>query len=156
MTFGGLGLASIPYENLQQFPNWQFITFDQKPPDLPNLIALKAFRQANEGQPLRPVDVMPLCGQVLAKPGFSTFSEACRVGTPIASITREDFAEAPVLLQGIQHYLPHRIVQVEDFFEGNWQFLRQPLQLPISHKPITDGNQMIAEAVINFLQKAYH
>jgi hypothetical protein len=28
LTFGGLGLEEIPYQNLQQFSDWQFITFD--------------------------------------------------------------------------------------------------------------------------------
>lgn len=156
MTFGGLGLARIPYECLNQFPDWQFITFDQEPPALPNLIGLRNLRYGDAGVSLRPVDIMPLCGRVIAKPGFSTFSEACRLGTPVISITRDDFPEAAVLLEGIQHYIPHRIVPTEDFFDGNWQFLREPLHPPLEQRPVTDGNQMITEAVINFLQKAYH
>ncbi|MGB3653180.1 MAG: glycosyl transferase, partial [Rivularia sp. (in: cyanobacteria)] len=41
LTFGGLGLQQIPYENLRHFPEWQFITFDKSAPDLPNLIKIK-------------------------------------------------------------------------------------------------------------------
>jgi hypothetical protein len=80
LTFGGLGLEEIPYHNLERFPDWQFLTFDRNAPDLPNLLHLQ-----NPGY--RPVDIMPICHCVVSKPGFSTFSEACRVQTPIISIT---------------------------------------------------------------------
>jgi hypothetical protein len=96
LTFGGLGLDQIPYQNLQCFPDWQFITFDRQAPDLPNL------RQVTDHQ-YRPVDFMPLCGRLVSKPGYSTFAEACRQNLPIITITRDDFAESPVLLAGIQH-----------------------------------------------------
>ena len=62
LTFGGLGLAQIPYTNLSRFPHWQFITFDRAAPDLPNLLKVSDRR-------LRPVDFMPLCGRVVSKPG---------------------------------------------------------------------------------------
>lgn len=148
LTFGGLGLSQIPYHNLQHFPDWQFITFDRDAPDLPNLLKIT-------DRSYRPVDLMPICGRVVSKPGYSTFSEACRTGTPIISIRRDDFAEAAVLLEGIQTYAQHQILLPEEFFEGNWEFLHHPLQAP--HQPaveITDGNRAIAQAVINFFQAA--
>jgi len=51
LTFGGLGLQSIPYENLKYFPDWDFITFDRAAPDLPNLKIVA-------DNSLRPVDFM--------------------------------------------------------------------------------------------------
>jgi len=147
MTFGGLGLDRIPYDNLHQFPDWQFITFDRNAPELPNLIK-------NSDPQYRPVDLMPLCSRVLSKPGYSTFSEACRVGVPLISITRNDFAEAAVLLRAMQDYLPHQILDPEMFFTGNWEFLRQPLHPPLQSNPVSDGNRAIAEAVINFFHSA--
>jgi hypothetical protein len=145
MTFGGLGLERIPYENLHRFPDWQFLTFDRNAPALPNLI------QITDRQ-YRPVDLMPLCGRVLSKPGFSTFSEACRTKTPIVSITRDDFAEAPVLLRGMQDYAQHQILNPAEFFDGDWNFLHHPLQLPLTNQTVTDGNRAIAETVITFLK----
>jgi hypothetical protein len=41
LTFGGLGLAQIPYDTLQNFPDWQFISFDGNAPDLPNLLKVQ-------------------------------------------------------------------------------------------------------------------
>lgn len=144
LTFGGLGLEQIPYQNLAHFPDWEFLTFDRNAPDLPNLIKLSSPQY-------RPVDVMPICKCVVSKPGFSTFSEACRLKLPIVSITRDDFAEAAVLLRAMQDYVPHRILPPADFFEGKWEFLHDSFQAPHhSDLPITDGNIEIAEAVLNY------
>jgi hypothetical protein len=148
LTFGGLGLEQIPYHNLHHYPDWQFVSFDRQAPSLPNLITID--------QPqFRPVDFMPLCSQVVSKPGYSTFAEACRLGVPIVTIPREDFAEAPVLLAGIQDYHHHQILSPTEFFHGDWQFLRKPPQPPRrSEKLRTDGNETIAKAIVEYLQTA--
>lgn len=145
LTFGGLGLSQIPYHSLERFPDWQFITFDQQAPTLPNLRVV-------DGHHLRPVDLMPLCNRVVSKPGYSTFAEACRQGIPITSVTRDDFAESPVLLEGIQNYAHHQILRPEDFFQGDWGFLHHPPNPPRQSEAIaTNGNEAIAQAVIDFL-----
>jgi hypothetical protein len=148
LTFGGLGLEQIPYQNLAHFADWQFITFDRAAPDLPNLITLSSPQY-------RPVDVMPLCHCMISKPGYSTFAEACRQNLPIISITRNDFAEAAVLLNAMQTYLPHRILQPVEFFQGNWEFLQQPFHPPLQPDlSLTDGNSDIAQPILNFFQTA--
>lgn len=146
MSFGGLGLQQIPYEKLRQFPDWQFITFDANAPDLPNII--KAVNRQ-----YRPVDFMPLCGRIISKPGYSTFSEAILLDIPIVSITRDNFAEAALLLEGVANYSYHQILTPWEFLQGNWDFLHQPLEAPQKKEGIDrNGNQVIAEAVINYLQ----
>ena len=59
---------------------------------------------------------MPVCGRLISKPGYSTFSEALRLEIPVVSIRREGFAEAQVLLEGIQNYASHQIVTAERVF----------------------------------------
>jgi hypothetical protein len=146
LSFGGLGLQQIPYQNLQQFPDWQFITFDRGSPDLPNLLKVT-------GDRYRPVDFMPLCGRVISKPGYSTFAEAMRLRVPLVSLTREDFAESPLLLQGIQDYAHHQIITPEEFLQSNWEFLHQSPNPPRQATSLpTDGTEAIARAVINYLQ----
>ncbi|MDX2098860.1 MAG: glycosyl transferase [Leptolyngbyaceae cyanobacterium bins.59] len=146
LTFGGLGLERIPYENVQKFPDWQFLTFDRHVPELPNLLQVS-------GQAYRPVDLMPLCGQVVCKPGFSTFAEAVRVGVPIVTLTRTDFAESKLLLEGIQDYAHHRILNNPDFFHGDWSFLREfPLPPRRTDGVKTDGNEVIARAIVDYFQ----
>lgn len=146
LTFGGLGLQQIPYETLAQFPDWQFITFDRQAPALPNLIAI-----AESGY--RPVDFMPLCGRTISKPGYSTFSEALRLDAPLVSLTREGFAESPILLAGLQSYAQHQIVSTDDFFQGKWDFLHEPLQPPQSKASLDlHGSETIAQKIVDFFQ----
>lgn len=156
LTFGGLGLETIPYDNLQDFPDWQFITFDKFAPVLPNLI--NAVNQSDRGENyqfqgkyLRPVDFMPLCGQVVSKPGYSTFAEALRLDTPIISLQREGFAETPFLLEAIQDYSKHLIINNQDFFQGSWDFLHQPLKSPRTNIKLDKfGTEVIAQAIRDF------
>ncbi|HEY9800984.1 MAG TPA: glycosyl transferase [Leptolyngbyaceae cyanobacterium] len=144
LTFGGLGLQQIPYDNLKHFPDWQFIIFDQSAPDLPNIIKIS-------DRKYRPVDFMPICGRVISKPGYGTFSEATLLDTPVVTIPRDDFAEAAFLLEGIVNYNSHQIITPEEFFQGDWNFLHQPVQLPKQTQPIAkDGNVAIAQAIINY------
>lgn len=144
LTFGGLGLQAIPYSNLQHFPNWQFITFDRAAPDLSNLLKIA-------DHTLRPLDFMSLCGRIVSKPGYSTFSEALCCDVPIVSLTREDFAEASVLLNGIQNYSQHQIISTKEFFEGDWNFLRQDLVSPRKTERLNkDGATAIAQEISNY------
>jgi hypothetical protein len=144
LTFGGLGLQAIPYQNLNHFPDWQFITFDRNAPDLPNLI------KVIDGS-LRPLDFMPICGRIVSKPGYSTFSEALCCDLPIVSLTREDFAEAPVLLNSIQDYSEHQIISTTDFFQGDWNFLRQELLPPRQIQGLKkDGARAIAQEISQY------
>jgi hypothetical protein len=147
LTFGGLGIEAIPYENLSRFPDWQFITFVNNAPDLPNLLKIKDKLD-------RPVDFMPLCGKVMSKPGFSTFAESMRLDIPLISVTREGFAEAEILLEGLKDYSYHNIVNYQEFFEGNWDFLKQELLPPQSNKKIAkNGTEIISEEIVKFFSK---
>lgn len=147
LTFGGLNIQAIPYNILSQFPDWQFITFDVHAPNLPNLLKIS-------GKDYRPVEFMPLCGRVVSKPGYSTFAEALRLGVPIVSLTRQGFAESPLLLEGIQNYADHQILTPEEFFTGNWEFLHHPLQPPKkTEKLALDGTEAISQTIINYFNQ---
>ncbi len=146
LTFGGLGLNRIPYENVLKFPDYTFICFDLSAPDLPNLIRV-------DDQFYRPIDFAPLLGRLISKPGYSTFSEACRYDVPLVSLTREGFAEAPILVAGIQDCAWHQVVETEDFFTGDWDFLHQSLNPPRTDRRLAkDGTETIAQAVVDYFQ----
>ena len=145
LTFGGLGLAKIPYEQaLQTYPDWQFITFDRQAPALPNLLKITE-------RWLRPADLMVVCDRIVSKPGYSTFAEACRQGVGVATLPRQGFAEAPLLLEGIQRHARHQILDSDAFFDGDWSFLDQSLVLPTANKLAQDGNEIIANAISAYL-----
>ena len=145
LTFGGLSLDAIPYHNISQFPDRQFITLDRNAPDLLNLVKVtdRAFR---------PVDFMPLCDRVVSKPGYSTYAEALKLQIPIVSLTRAGFAESEIILNGMQDYGDHQVISPDQFFGSNWDFLDRPLQPPrLNSKLATDGNQSIAGSIVNYL-----
>ncbi|MDB9534664.1 glycosyl transferase [Dolichospermum planctonicum CS-1226] len=144
LTFGGYGLQQIPYTNTSKFPDWQFITFDFLAPDLPNLIKVT-------NRQYRPVDFMPICGRIISKPGYGTFSEATLLDVPVVTIPRDDFAEAPFMLAGITNFNYHQIITASEFFESDWDFLYQLPQPPKQTQVINkDGNETIAKAVIDY------
>lgn len=146
LTFGGLHLQAIPYHILTEFPDWQFITFDEQAPNLPNLVKVS-------GKEYRPMEFMQLCGRVISKPGYSTFATALRINIPLVSLTREGFAESPLLLEGLQNYAYHQIIQPTDFFQGNWEFLSNSLQPPMKSETLAkDGTETIAQSIINYFQ----
>ena len=100
---------------------------------------------------LRPLDFMPVCGRIVSKPGYSTFSEALCCDIPIVSLTREGFAEAPVLLNAIQDYSQHQIVSTDEFFQGDWNFLGQEMLCPRKTDGLTkDGADKIAQEISNY------
>ncbi|WGV26781.1 glycosyl transferase [Halotia branconii] len=146
LTFGGLGLNQIPYDNLKHFLDWQFMIFDQSAPDLPNLIKVT-------DRKYRPVDFMSICGRVISKPGYGTFAEATRLGIPLVTIPRDDFAEAAFLLEGIVNYHQHQILTPTEFFHGTWDFLHQQPQKPKQSQGVAkDGNEAIAQAIIRYFR----
>ncbi|NJK62959.1 MAG: glycosyl transferase [Synechococcaceae cyanobacterium SM2_3_1] len=145
LTFGGFGILDFPYAAIEKFPDWLFLTFDAHAPELPNLRCLN-------GEIWRPVDVMLLCSQVVSKPGYGTLSEALRLGIPMNCITREGFAESPLLIEGLKRYGKHRIVPQEVFFEQPWTFLEDPFVDPTHPEELdTQGNQAIAQALNDYL-----
>jgi hypothetical protein len=145
LTFGGLGLNAIPYANVRRFPDWLFLTLDNDAPeDYPNLIPLN-------GQTYRPVDLMAICGRVVSKPGYGTFSEACRLGVPLVALPRRDFAEAQYLIDGLQQYNSHQILEPGEFLNSDWEFLQRPWNAPQSQSPIPKhGNETIAQAICDY------
>ncbi|MBD1843264.1 glycosyl transferase [Cyanobacteria bacterium FACHB-63] len=146
VTFGGLGLDRVPYENVTRYPDYKFLCFDPGAPDFPNLIKV-------DDRFYRPIDLMPVCGRLLTKPGYSTFSEACRYEIPVTTVTREGFAESSVLLEGIQNYAAHQIWSIDEFFNGDWKGITQPMNAPRKLEKLNrDGNLTIARSVVEYLR----
>jgi hypothetical protein len=91
---------------------------------------------------------------IVSKPGFSTFSEACRLDLPIVTMTRDDFAEGPVLVNAMQDHAWHQVMSPEDFIQSKWEFLQQPLNPPRTDQVVAkNGNEQIAGAIVEYLTK---
>jgi len=144
LSFGGLGLQAIPYDNVQRFPHLHFVTLDSSAPPFPNLTIIT-------GKELRPVDLMPLCYAVITKPGYSTIAEACRLGINIVCLTRSGFAEGAYLIEGVRNHMHHHIISPEEFYQGDWHFLDLPFTPPRSPEPIDlSGEKTIGAKIVDY------
>jgi len=143
ITFGGMGLSSIPYRKIERFDGKRFsramfLTYDSTAPDIENL------RKIDET--FRPVDLMQIASGVITKPGYGILAEAYRVGCPVFVIEREGFAETPVLMEAIRNHFHHRIIPVCEFYDSEWEFLLEGASPPESAVPIpVDGNERCRE-----------
>jgi hypothetical protein len=95
---------------------------------------------------LRPLDLMPLCGRLITKPGYSSFCEALSQNVGIHLVQREGFAEAAVLQHHLQNHGAHRLLSREAFAAGDWQ-LELPL-LPPCLGPLPGGGADQAAAAL--------
>ena len=143
LTFGGMGIQDIPYQNLAAFPDWQFITLDADAPDnLDNLLKVN-------GEVWRPVDLLAACQQAVVKPGYGTFAEVLRQGVPVRCITRSSFAEAPLLLEGLRQFGWHHILEQDRVLGHSWSWLEEDFAPPSSDLAIDlEGNWAIARALV--------
>lgn len=137
ISFGGMGLdlAAAP---LQRWPDHAFIGPD------PALARHPNGRVLPEG--LRPLDLMPLCGRLITKPGYSSFCEALSQDVGIHLVERDGFAEAAVLQRDLQNHGHHRLLTRQAFAAGDWQ-LDQPLVPPRLGPLPGDGADQAAAAI---------
>ncbi|MBU6251054.1 MAG: hypothetical protein KGO47_07820 [Cyanobacteria bacterium REEB417] len=140
ISFGGMGLdlGALP---LERWPDHVFIGPDAALACHPNGRVLP--------QGLRPLDLMPLCGRLITKPGYSSFCEALSQGLGIHLVERDGFAEAAVLQRDLQNHGHHRLLSRGAFVSGDWQ-LDQPL-LPPRLGPLPDGGADQAAAAVETL-----
>ena len=133
VAFGGLGLSLDP-ALLARWPEHHFLVSEA---------ALATATNATLIPPdLRPLELLPLCGRVITKPGYSTFCEALSLGVGVQLVQRQGFAEAPVLEADLQRHGWHRLLTRAQLEAGDWQ-LDQPL-LPPTAEPLASGGEQAA------------
>ena len=137
VCFGGLGLSLNPGV-LARWPDHVFICVD------PQLAVAANARLLPAG--VRPLEVLPLCGRMVTKPGYSSFCEALSMGVGIHLVHREGFAEAPVLEAALVRHGWHYLLSRAQALAGDW-CLDQPLTPP-SDPPLPVDCCMAAAAAI--------
>ncbi|MFM8526332.1 MAG: hypothetical protein ACKOCM_12045 [Cyanobacteriota bacterium] len=134
ISFGGLGLA-VPQELFRRWPNHVFIEPE------PALEGVTNGRRLPHD--LRPLDLMPLCGRLITKPGYSSFCEAMSQGLAIHAVHRDGFAEAAVLELALQHHGHQRLLSQGQLRQGDWELDQDPIP-PLEGPLATDGAQAAA------------
>lgn len=142
VSFGGLGMAIDP-ALLARWPEHVFIGPEPLLATVPNGRCLPPG--------VRPLDLMPLAGRLITKPGYSSFCEAFSQAVGIHLVHRSGFAEAPVLEEDLRNHGWHRLLSQEAFRRGDWE-LDLPL-LPPRHGPLAvDGASTAAETLVSWLE----
>jgi hypothetical protein len=138
ISFGGLGMALDP-ALLARWPGHVFVSPEPSLAELPNGRVLPAG--------VRPLDLMPLAGRLITKPGYSSFCEAFGQGVGIHLVHREGFAEAAVLEEALQRHGWHRLLSQAQLHSGDWE-LDQPLLPPREGPLALDGAALAAAALV--------
>ncbi len=142
VSFGGLGMAIDP-KLLARWPEHVFIGPEPLLATVPNGRCLP--------QGVRPLDLMPLAGRLITKPGYSSFCEAFSQGVGIHLVHRSGFAEAPVLEEDLRNHGWHRMLSQEAFRRGDWE-LDQPLLPPRRGPLAVDGAPTAARTLVSWLE----
>ncbi|MFM8675085.1 MAG: hypothetical protein ACKOCA_08720 [Vulcanococcus sp.] len=139
--FGGMGLA-VDRSLFEAWPQHHFLAADPA-------LDCGATNLTRIPGDVRPLELLPLCGRVLTKPGYSTYCEAMAAGVGLQVVRRDGFAEAPVLEQALQRHSWHRLISRDQLQQGDWQ-LDRPL-LPATEAPLADGGDRQAAECLQAL-----
>ena len=147
ICFGGLALAVAQPAPQVRSGQWTVLDFGDS---LPRCAAIRSLHP-----PWQPQQLMPLCGRVLTKPGFSTVCEAMGHGCGLILVERHGFAEAAALCRGVQQHGFHRLITSRQLQAGDWG-LAEPL-LPPRHGPLgKDGAQTASRHLAAVLMADAH
>ncbi len=141
VSFGGMGFHLDP----QVFAAWGAHEFVVADPRLVSAQAPANVRALQAG--VRPLELMPLCGRLLTKPGYSSFCEALSQDVGLHVVHRDGFAEAAVLERALVRHGRHRLLSQSQLQLGDWQ-LDQPLVAPSGPQLQSDGAYQAAEALM--------
>ncbi len=137
VSFGGMGFPLSP-GLFDRWPHWCFLSSDPGSATAPNVRLLPPG--------VRPLELMPLCGRMISKAGYSSFCEALSHGLGIHLVERQGFAEAAVMERELRRCGPHRLLSQAQLLAGDWQ-LDLPL-LPASGAALElGGAERAAEAI---------
>ena len=148
--FGGMGFALQP-DLFRRWPDHLFLVpqsrsantsgVDQQPE---NVIYLPESSLV--------LDALPFCARHLGKPGYSSFCEAISLGVGLHVFQRDGFAEAKALIDGLQSYAAHRLLERHALELGEWE-LDLPIICPSQQPLASDGALVAAHAVLEFAAK---
>ena len=99
-------------------------------------------------------DLVAAVDVVLTKPGYGIISECAANDTALVYTARGDFAEYAVLVEAMPRLVRCAYVDQADLFAGRWlPVVRQVLDQPVTERPATDGAQVVARGLVEYLAK---
>jgi len=110
---GTFGMDSIPWKNLEQFTEWEFLGIYALPgaPKNYHCVSKREFRYQ---------DVIASADVVVAKVGYGVYAECFLNGAALIYLPREGFAEYPVLEGAVREWGWGHGLSREDFYGLQW------------------------------------
>lgn len=98
-------------------------------------------------------DLLASCDAIVTKPGYGTFSEAACSGIPVLYLAREDWPEAPYLVEWLEQNGRCRELPAERLESGEVaEYLEALWALPAPPAPQPDGVTQAAEYLLEQLR----
>jgi UDP:flavonoid glycosyltransferase YjiC (YdhE family) len=146
LSFGGFYHADIDFGNLLKLNDYLFFSFTPVPERTDNLLVLPP-QFADHHHLVRISDI------VVSKPGYGIVAECIANKKPLLYTSRGDFAEYPVLSEGMKRYIPALFIPREDFHAGKWgPYLEEILRIKEKKESMPlDGGNKAAERILSFL-----
>lgn len=119
LSFGGLGPSEIDIDRLARTPDWLFLVTPPGPRrEAENVRVVGTEEMMARG--LRFEDLVRACDVVASKPGYGIVSECIANETRLLYTSRGDFAEYPMLVEGIETHGVSRFIDNETLRAGDW------------------------------------
>jgi UDP:flavonoid glycosyltransferase YjiC (YdhE family) len=148
LSFGGLGLASLPWQRLNELTEFFFVTTGAAGHSRGNLLVLDDAQRRYEDL-LRAVDV------IVTKPGYGIVADLLAHRLPVLYTERGEFPEYPFLVQALTELATAEFIPQDALLSGN---LRPSLVKLLKRNPTwrsvqLDGAAVAAEKVLALLDR---
>lgn len=149
LTFGGIGVPGFDLATLSALPDFTFLASEGgHAPGNVRLIDVPALNQDGFDY----VDLVATADVVVTKPGYGIVSDAIACRTRMVYTDRGDFAEYPVLVEGMSRLLPAVHVPNDDLRAGRLcEPLERVLALPFPDPPDLGGADAAAGRLLEMV-----
>ncbi len=122
--FGGIPLASLPFEQIQQLRPYRFLFTGPVPAGYSRI-------HSTETLSFSVKTLLASADIIMTKPGYSTIVEAVTLQQPVVYVRRYNFADEAPLVDYLHSYGRGIELSLDDFTQGRWEpALQQALASP--------------------------
>jgi L-arabinokinase len=154
-SFGGVGIKEMDLGKVDCLGEFAIVHTVRHASDNPCSSGVFAITESSlYERGFRYEDLVRAADVVVTKPGYGIISECIANDSAMLYTSRGRFAEYDVLVREMPRFLRCRYIEQDTLFAGRWrEGLRALLASPSPpERPATDGAQVIARRLLEFLQ----
>ena len=146
VALGGVPLASLPYEAIDQLSPYQFLLDLPLPTTFARLVSTYEVG-------MKFTEVFAASDIIFTKPGYGTVLEAVAAGKPLIYVRRYNFADEEPIADYAHRYGRAYEISRHDFFTGAWREALDHVQtLPLPKEaPSESGVAVAADILASYL-----